>query len=339
MDVAAEVERRQAQRDTFLSYYAKHGKEQPNKICSLMDLQRSLVSSNECDLAYVFVMGSCSNETTCAKNLVGKDGATTIERDPLEGDDGIFLNIEENMNEGKSESWFKHASTLADKMGFDYIAKTDTDTVVHPLGFFRFVNSKLQPSPGLVYGGLVSTYRKQYAHLDDQQRGTNGTIVESYLQATGGKDAGIKFFQGQFYMLSLDLARYITTSDYRKNHVRAGHIRIPNEDVEIGRLVWNLPNSSSVTRVQFKDKLWEHGLKDPLALQEHWKDYLACRNVPACTPAYLEAKRKILDVEEQSRESNMTMDAAMEKALYSMSSADGRSAFLEILRERKPNGV
>ena len=50
--------------------------------------------------------------------------------------DMTLLNIRENMNEGKSQTWMKYAATIAEEYDLDYVAKCDADSLFHLHEFF-----------------------------------------------------------------------------------------------------------------------------------------------------------------------------------------------------------
>ena len=51
------------------------------------------------------------------------------------------------MNDGKSQTWFYYASTLADELEIDYVGKIDLDTMLYLDKFFAFKEIHLPPSP------------------------------------------------------------------------------------------------------------------------------------------------------------------------------------------------
>jgi hypothetical protein len=53
----------------------------------------------------------------------------------------------ENMNEGKSQTWFYYASSIADDLGIDYVGKIDLDTMLYLDKFFGFKDMHLPPAP------------------------------------------------------------------------------------------------------------------------------------------------------------------------------------------------
>jgi hypothetical protein len=61
----------------------------------------------------------------------------TVNNTKKKGKDVVNLNIREHMEEGKSQTWFKYVTTVLDHHYFDYIGKTDTDTLVYPSSFSK----------------------------------------------------------------------------------------------------------------------------------------------------------------------------------------------------------
>lgn len=51
------------------------------------------------------------------------------------------------MNDGKSQTWFYYASTLADDLGIDYVGKLDLDTMLYLDKFFASKEMHLPPAP------------------------------------------------------------------------------------------------------------------------------------------------------------------------------------------------
>ena len=66
---------------------------------------------------------------------------------PANETDLVLLNIQENMEDGKSQSFFKYATSVVideHHLDFDYIAKVDSDTIVYPE---PFLNANFQDLP------------------------------------------------------------------------------------------------------------------------------------------------------------------------------------------------
>lgn len=61
--------------------------------------------------------------------------------------DTILLNILENMDDGKSPTWFYYASQLAKQYDIDYIAKCDTDSIFSLHDFLHFAYFNMPPAP------------------------------------------------------------------------------------------------------------------------------------------------------------------------------------------------
>jgi hypothetical protein len=128
----AEVERRQAVREMYLSVYQET--DEPHCICSLSGIQNKKVALDDCQLADAFFLGANPIGLT---ELVHPNGSfpMTTERPANREEDDVYLNIRENIKDKKSQTWFKYASMAVDELPLDYIAKVDSDTLLftHPL--------------------------------------------------------------------------------------------------------------------------------------------------------------------------------------------------------------
>jgi uncharacterized protein (DUF488 family) len=69
--------------------------------------------------------------------------------------DTVYLNIRENMNDGKSQTWFRYATMVLENHYFDYIGKMDTNTLLFPDKFLNETFDRLPPFPNntRTYGG------------------------------------------------------------------------------------------------------------------------------------------------------------------------------------------
>ena len=100
-------------------------------VCSLGRYKRMHEMETPCQLVYAFVMGG--NPAGKAPTMLLDESLPILVagQDGGSDDDKVFLNIRENMNQGKSQTWFYYASCIMDKLSFDYIDKADTDTMLH----------------------------------------------------------------------------------------------------------------------------------------------------------------------------------------------------------------
>lgn len=215
------------------------------RICPLSDFFSG--SNSDCRLPYVFVLGSSHGN----KPTDHRDDSTPLVLDPpidATTNDMVYLNIKENMNEGKSFTWFKYAATVNEviKTGnkqnrlIDYVAKLDTDSRLSVTKLLSFIDNDLPPAPFNTnfYGGMP----------------------------TGNVKLNTLYMQGQFYFLSMNLAHYIgheITADDRLKRTTQYHTDgyFHVEDMAIGVLVHSHPRPIKITSIWKDIKFWKHHLK------------------------------------------------------------------------------
>ena len=158
IDTDEERKRRQALRETYLSFY-KQNLDNPTRICPLAHILQGKATLEHCQIAYTFFMAANPGGPT--ELLFPNDSFPILSRPPSnfpakEEDDMVFLNIRENMNDGKMPTWFKYASMLVedDKYPFDYVAKIDSDTLVFIPAFLEFAEQHMAHTPKLVHAGF-----------------------------------------------------------------------------------------------------------------------------------------------------------------------------------------
>jgi hypothetical protein len=153
----------------------------------------------------------------------------------------IFLNIKENMNEGKTPTWFRYASTiLAEEEGlhFDYIAKMDDDTLLFSGNWIDILEREL-PKPrqvntdGLVYGGKINSV----LHSWRDRSCSSGSFTQCPI-------IGPLWMTGPFYFLSHTLAAY-TTSDVLDQAALAS-----DEDVATATYVFSHPGDVTIVEIR-----------------------------------------------------------------------------------------
>ncbi len=218
-----EVERRQAVRETYLSFFKDlYHEDQPNRVCSLAQIQRNISLFLECQVVYFFFLGGNPNGPT---ELVAPNSSfpMTIEGN-LDEDDLIYFNIRENLEDGKSQTFFKYASMLSKEIQFDYVGKIDSDTLLFLPAFLDFAAIHLPPRQLLVYGG--------------NPHDRNACDTNSHDSHTCPLElVGQLYMGGSFYWMSPDLAEFITS-----NAVPRSQLTVRHEDIDIGNFVFTYPN-------------------------------------------------------------------------------------------------
>lgn len=223
----AEGSQRNLLRNTYLRYYRSFDLDSsPNRICSLADIKKKRVELGHCQVAYVFFMGANPDGPT---ELVAPNFSFPIEIDPstqkTPEEDVVYLNIKENMEDGKSQTWFKYGAMMAETHGFDYIAKVDSDSLIFIPRFLEYVDQTMLPKPYnvRVFGGIPF-------HDDSCELGAHDT------HACPLPLLGPYYFSGELYFMSPDLAAYIASDQVDRQNIAIYH-----EDVDIGNYVFSHP--------------------------------------------------------------------------------------------------
>lgn len=223
-----------------------------SRICSLQDYwQKRIVQPDECQLLYTFVIGGNKNVKAPLEYLapVKPGQSLTINISDPEPD-VVYLSIKENMDLGKTNTWFHYASKMLPPE-ITVIGKVDTDSLVFPNMVLKEMEKAISTPDTLVYGG---------SQIDN--------------------DRGHSYMQGGFYFLSRDIARRISTGREDRWTVVRGfwekyRYQRP-EDVETGQLVkaFGGPN---VTWIDIpEDIAWVHRkqLKEEEGFLSWWDEYV-----------------------------------------------------------------
>lgn len=230
--------------------------------CSLHEYwQGNQTQKDECQLLYTFVVGAAKNsDPKATKEYLNleEDRPMTVDpsKIPRYLSDITYLNIIENMNDGKSPTWFKYASTqIPDDLGIDLIAKVDSDCVVYPPELIAQIelirrDKKIHYPLRNIYGG-------------SRQR---------------GKD--LSYMQGGFYFMSKDVARWITSDKCDRERIIQEYMPEYKderaEDVEISRFVRSHPEDIVEMEIP-RGAAYDHEgkLKQGDHFRDRWKWYIA----------------------------------------------------------------
>jgi hypothetical protein len=233
-------------RKTYLTQYTKSAT--PHRICSLLELADKAFPNieNDCRLAYTFVMGGNPNGPTELVEFNDSYPLTVNNIRNQEEKDIVYLNIRENMKEGKSQTWFKYATTVLDHHYFDYIGKTDVDTLLYPSSFLSQIVDTLPifPNNMRIYGG------------DYRIRPSTPTV-----------NLGPVYMGGHLYFMSSDLARFITSSECNRTAVA-----VWSEDQSIGNFIHSHP--LPIRRIRMNTNVFEHPIKKVNRFPTLWRKFL-----------------------------------------------------------------
>lgn len=233
------------------------------RVCALPDFKALPIHERyRCQLIYTFVMGGNPNVTP---ELVD-DSRPMLATKPIKGQspdlndpDTTLLNIRENMNEGKSQTWLKYGAELAEEYDLDYIVKCDADAIFHLHEFFEFAYAQLPPAPynKHVYVGALRDKAYWPRHKTEQER----IRFESYF---GNNFEGVHLYvAGQIYMMSTDLAKFVGQEALRgKCSYCEGH-----EDHDISAMAFHSPEPIKLVVIGRSHRFWEHPVKG----EPRWK--------------------------------------------------------------------
>jgi Galactosyltransferase len=233
------------------------------RVCSLPDFKSLPINERyRCQIIYTFVMGGNPHATP---ELVD-DSRPMLATKPVKGmstdlndADVTLLNIRENMNEGKSQTWMKHGAEIAEEYDLDYVVKCDADALLHLHEFFKFAYVHLPPAPynKNIFVGALRDKAYWPKHKTEEER----IRFESFF---GNNFEGVHLYiAGQIYMMSTDLAKFVGQEALASNcSYCEGH-----EDHDISAMAFHSPHPVKIVAVGRKQRFWEHPVKG----EPRWK--------------------------------------------------------------------
>jgi Galactosyltransferase len=236
------------------------------RVCSLPDFKsRSVEDRYECELIWTFVIGANQSATPelvdNSRPMVIPPPIKASGRD-LNEPDVVLLNIRENMNEGKSQTWMKYGAELAEQYDLDYVVKCDTDAILHLHEFFHFAYKNLPPAPynrGMYVGAL-----RDKAYWPKHDTEAERIRFESYF---GNNFEGVHLYvAGQIYIVSRDVAEFIgQEARESKCSYCEGH-----EDHDITSMAFHYKEPLKVTVIGRSHRFWEHPVKGSPRWRRIW---------------------------------------------------------------------
>lgn len=230
------------------------------QVCDLKSYTDDL--PKDCRLVYTFVVGGASEATppvllqTNARPWLVSASTSALSAD-LNEHDVTLLNIRENMNEGKSQTWFAYAASQADALEIDYIGKVDTDTILHLDQYFAFCEAHMPPPPynRHILAGLPADKLWWEPKLEDQPK-------EKWWRENYGRVLHL-YVQGQFYFMSSDLAKVVADEAASADYIEF------IEDHDISSMAFHSFQPVHLVVMQLEQRFWQHRVK--LSLGAKWE--------------------------------------------------------------------
>ena len=286
-----EPTRRQTIRDTYLSYYKDHEPTQfKHRICSLQEIIRSHqnITWNDCQMAYTFVTGS--THTTLHNRTILQTAHHSSEmilnnkhnhHHHTHETDVLRLDIQENGDYGKTPTWFYYATRLVqeEQLPVDYLIKTDSDTLLIPHRFFRWVQEQEELHHIIISPTTSKSQQQQQQHHHRRRsRIYGGLPMDKFSCGFPLHDHCHNltcplYMGGALYFMSMDLAQIVATATPS----------IPHEDMAVGNALYSSTTTtttssfSSITNFSNPEayiNMWKHPVKDPKRMKGLWRKFL-----------------------------------------------------------------
>ena len=236
-------------------------------VCSLGRYEQDLLqgTKSHCQLIYTFVMGGNKDVQGGPNELVDNRLPILLEK----GEDYVVLNIQENMNKGKSQTWFYFASTIMNEteLNFDYVGKMDTDSMPYLDKYFDFAENHLLSSPYNLRTMVgLFTDKAWWTKNNKIERQKNELFfTEYYTGNSNGNLAGMHVYPGgQLYILSKDLVSGVVAVAQLSASGSAKYVYSEGiEDHDIAAMAYISAEGKPMNLVQLSSSsvFWRHGVK------------------------------------------------------------------------------
>ena len=222
----------------------------------------------DCHLVYTFVLGGNADapstellDDNTRPWVLPSTAADNPNPNQYKGKDILspdvtLLNIQENMNDGKSQTWFAYAAKIAEEHSIDYIVKQDTDTILYLDRYFQFVDTTLPPAPynrNIMAGSVVDKFWWGADKVNRQAPAEKWAI-----QRYGGLLH--LYVEGQWYLMSVDAARTVRQQALlgpeETTKYFAGH-----EDHDVSALAFHSERPINLIIISMQQRHWLHNVK------------------------------------------------------------------------------
>ena len=235
------------------------------RLCPYKDFRKDPFGQSQCQILYTFVIGAHNSTSQEPPLLVDDSRPLELDSIPLmprykdvQQSDVTILNIQENMNQGKSPTFlywaWKEATVHQSQHNIQYVVKCDSDAMIRHAFLLRMLHRELpwNPSRSLVLGA--------FRHKTTWE---NMTANEEYWKESFYNGMHL-YLGGQFYMMSMDVAhaviqqaRHFSTLDYLEGHedhdtLSMAHVQVFEHNPELFIRWIGMPKNY---------RFWEHPVK------------------------------------------------------------------------------
>lgn len=166
----------------------------------------------------------------------------------------------ENMNDGKSPTFFYFATTVVEEFGnIDYVMKLDADAILHLHDFFLFAHEHLPPAPynTNIFAGAL---RDKAGWAKDMHPPQDMARFESFW---GNEFEGVHLYlAGQCYLMSYDLAKFVAEeAPFAKTRIAKGGYLEGHEDHDVSSMAFHSPTPVHMITIGKSQRFWEHPVK------------------------------------------------------------------------------
>eukprot|EP00536_Pseudo-nitzschia_multiseries_P000810 jgi/Psemu1/234030/estExt_Genewise1.C_100054 len=251
-----------------------------DRVCTLYQFRTSKDESlrKKCQLIITFVAGANQDPNAPTERLEEADTKETpIElsggfknpvKDDINWDDVTHLNIRENMNEGKSQTWFYFGSKMCKQYEetetpIDYVVKFDSDSMLKLHEFLEFARDRLPPAPynKNIFAGALRDKGPWY--FKDSKLTHPQSERARYESHWGTQYDGVHLYlAGQCYLMSADLAAFVAEeAPFSKMRVAKGGYIEGHEDHDIAAMVYHNPSPITLITIGKSQRFWDHPVK------------------------------------------------------------------------------
>lgn len=161
----------------------------------------------------------------------------------------LFI-FSENMNEGKSPTYFYFASTVMKEYDIDYAMKFDSDSILHLHDWFLFAHFQLPPNGHGIIGGAL----RHKAFWQSNNPNYNPQQVEAYWQDE--YDGVHIYLAGQCYFMSLDMCEVVAREALNSTSYVEGF-----EDHDVSSMAFHSKRPVHLMTIGKSQRFWEHPVK------------------------------------------------------------------------------